>query len=289
MTWRAYWVVCVLTLLVLDALGCAVASAPDHCLERSGALEQAACFSALASQKRDVAMCQRADAIVASPDCFGTLALSTHDAKHCGSIKQALGRQRCLLALTAQDHKPEACRLIENPGVRDSCYLGIVTFDPKSFALCAEVARKDACYRLAALRDQPQLCQRVGSGPDAELRRACFTEALQPSNHFEREDCLGIDDSTPKEECLAQVAARTRLADDCESITNRETADACWYYGAGNQPKSCTRIQNSDLKHRCALEHWHDARAPELCGLLGSKELEQACTLRFRPAMAPSL
>jgi hypothetical protein len=116
------------------------------------------------------------------------------------------------------------------------------------------------------------------------VRRACFTEALQASHRVERADCLRIDDVTQREECVIQVAARTGVAEDCQAITDREIADACWYHGAGSQPNGCARIENSDLKHRCALDHWHHGRAPELCGLLGSPELERVCVARSRPS-----
>jgi hypothetical protein len=127
---------------------------------------------------------------------------------------------------------------------------------------------------------RPQLCQHVGASPDAPLRRACFVQALQPTRHFDRAACLSIDQADAvawREECLAQLVARSLPSRACAELTQADIADACWFYAAAKEPATCARIRHPDLRRRCARDRWYTSTAPELCELLGSSELERRC------------
>ncbi|HKO46319.1 MAG TPA: hypothetical protein VJV79_01265 [Polyangiaceae bacterium] len=258
---------------------------PRLCSALRSALGQARCLEALALDSKDAEYCALADARIPSPHCFEALARVSSDPSVCGKIRPPILRQRCLAHFLDTSKDAQLCARMSLPAQRDACLERLVERDPKSVGLCAQAVHSGGCYRAAAIRDAPALCERVGSGANARARRACYDDALVQARTdptlkarpLTPQDCEGIPHSAQQARCWTQLAPTTHDASQCPQLSAAEEGDDCWFDAAMRNADHCLHVGNSSGRANCALRYWPTATTAAVCAELAPDELKHAC------------
>jgi hypothetical protein len=242
------------------------------------------CVKNLAQHTRDAKWCARIQAPNDRDECVASLADEARDVSICDGVQNPFRRDRCRLGKDATYFRGAACEHVEATRRRDDCYLAVVNhfystrdhFD-LSPDLCDKVVGRKVQCLIHLAKSHPELCERVGSGPDSVVRRLCYDTAFEGP----RDSCVGISDQAPRLACESRVAARAKDSAVCTTITNSEDADDCWDAVAKTDGAWCLRIKQPDLQHRCLRKNWAKAKDGAICSSVTPTALSQACATRF--------
>lgn len=262
--------------------GTAIATG-DHqlCNRTNNTLWADRCYTGVAVDKEDVAICQETILDETALDCFSSVAANT-GIEACDTADNAIYesdiRYRCYIDFALEKQSLAACRMIKSELWHDKCLRELSVKDNNA-TICQSIIRpdiRDECFRSFALaKSDLSVCDIMSSRED---RYECYKDIAL--SHQDLSMCELIELVGTKYKCYTEIATNLTNVSICEQIDGHDDRNECYVEIAvkTGDPSFCYAMKakvgnKNECYHRVAVENEDET----ICEIIDYEYDRNAC------------